>query len=130
MSRIVAARGRALARQFARPPWTGNRTGQTGADRNRPSPDQCLSGRFPDLRTTFSGRRRSLGIDEDTLIARIDALLKAGVLTRFGPLFNADRMGGVNVLAAMAVPNANSSGWPSSSICNRRSRTTIGANMR
>ncbi len=66
----------------------------------------ALQGGFPICERPFQVAAASLGIDEDTLIARIDALLQAGVLTRFGPLFNADRMGGINVLAAMAVPNA------------------------
>lgn len=47
-----------------------------------------------------------VGCDEATVLQRIEALLSDGTLTRFGPLFNADRMGGANVLAAMAVPEA------------------------
>ena len=48
-----------------------------------------------------------MGLEEDELIKRIGRLLEAGVLTRFGPLFNADRMGGANVLAAMSLPEAD-----------------------
>ena len=43
-------------------------------------------------------------IDEDAFVDDVERLLRANVLTRFGPLFNADRMGGTNVLAAMSVP--------------------------
>ncbi|MEW5967199.1 MAG: AsnC family transcriptional regulator [Pseudomonadota bacterium] len=64
----------------------------------------ALQGGFPICERPFQAAAEALGIDEAKLIERIDALLKAGVLTRFGPLFNAERMGGVNVLAAMSVP--------------------------
>ncbi len=66
-----------------------------------------FQGGFPICERPFQVVADRLGIDEASLIARIDALLKAGVLTRFGPLFNADRMGGINVLAAMAVPTSD-----------------------
>lgn len=45
-----------------------------------------------------------LGIDESVVITRVAALREAGVLSRFGPLYNAERMGGGLSLAAMAVP--------------------------
>ncbi len=63
-----------------------------------------LQGDFPICEQPFKIAAERLGLDETTLIARIDHLLKLNVLTRFGPLFNADRMGGANVLAAMSVP--------------------------
>lgn len=63
-----------------------------------------LQGDFPICEQPFKIAAERLGLDEATLIARIDHLLKLNVLTRFGPLFNADRMGGANVLAAMSVP--------------------------
>jgi DNA-binding Lrp family transcriptional regulator len=45
-----------------------------------------------------------LGIDEATLLARLQRLLDTGVLTRFGPMFQIERLGGRFVLAAQAVP--------------------------
>jgi DNA-binding Lrp family transcriptional regulator len=42
----------------------------------------------------------------EIVIARIRRLLDNGTLTRFGPLFNADEMGGAFCLCAMAVPAA------------------------
>lgn len=45
-----------------------------------------------------------LGISEDELLDRLRRLLADGWLSRFGPMYNADRLGGVNLLAAMAVP--------------------------
>jgi DNA-binding Lrp family transcriptional regulator len=41
---------------------------------------------------------------EAELIARIERLLAAGTLTRFGPLMDVERMGGAFLLAAMSVP--------------------------
>ncbi len=64
----------------------------------------ALQGDFPICEKPFKLVAEQLGLDEATLIARIEHLLKLNVLSRFGPLFNADRMGGANVLAAMSVP--------------------------
>ena len=47
-----------------------------------------------------------LGISEQKLIARLRRLRESGVLSRFGPMFNAERMGGAFCLCAMAVPEA------------------------
>ncbi len=65
-----------------------------------------LQGGFPLCETPFAAAAAPLGIPESELITRLDNLLGHGVLTRFGPLFNADRMGGANVLAAMSVPRS------------------------
>ena len=59
---------------------------------------------FPVCERPFLAAATGLGITEDELIGRIDRLLDDGTLTRFGPLFNADRLGGAFVLAAMQVP--------------------------
>lgn len=64
----------------------------------------ALQGGFPIAERPFAEAGHALGIDEDELIRRIAALLEGGVLTRFGPLFNADRFGGAVSLSAMAVP--------------------------
>jgi len=64
-----------------------------------------LQGGFPICERPFAVAAAEMGLSETDLIARIERLLADKVLTRFGPLFNADRMGGANVLAAMAVPN-------------------------
>ncbi|CAK0756136.1 Siroheme decarboxylase NirG subunit [uncultured Gammaproteobacteria bacterium] len=45
-----------------------------------------------------------LGLDESQVIARLERLLAEGTLTRFGPMVNAERMGGGLCLAALAVP--------------------------
>ena len=46
---------------------------------------------------------QALGIGEDEVLARIGTLIERGVLSRFGPMFNADRMGGAFTLAALGV---------------------------
>ena len=61
---------------------------------------------FPVCERPFLEAGRALGTTEDDLIARIDRLLRAGTLTRFGPLFQVERMGGAFTLAAMSVPVA------------------------
>lgn len=45
-----------------------------------------------------------LNTSEDTLLQRLQGMLDSGLLTRFGPLFNADHLGGVLSLCAMRVP--------------------------
>jgi len=66
-----------------------------------------LQGGFPICERPYDAAASALGIDAEELIRRIRRLLDARVLTRFGPLFNADRMGGANVLAAMSVPESD-----------------------
>jgi DNA-binding Lrp family transcriptional regulator len=45
-----------------------------------------------------------LGIAESDLLARLERLLADKVLTRFGPMFQVERMGGAFVLAALSAP--------------------------
>jgi DNA-binding Lrp family transcriptional regulator len=47
---------------------------------------------------------QQLGTSEDELLRRIDALLANDTLTRFGPMYHAERLGGALTLAAMQVP--------------------------
>jgi DNA-binding Lrp family transcriptional regulator len=92
-----------MRRALFQPGASGMNTMLSEIDRRLINAFQCG---FPIRERPFQAAAETLGLDEVALIARIEALLQAGVLTRFGPLFNADRMGGVNVLAAMAVPAA------------------------
>ncbi len=66
----------------------------------------ALQGGFPLTDTPYRDVADQLGMDESHLLARLQALLDARVLTRFGPMFQIERMGGRFVLAAMAVPEA------------------------
>ena len=65
----------------------------------------ALQGGFPVCERPFRAAAERLGLDEAELIARIDRLLADGILSRFGPLFHAERLGGALTLAAMAVPD-------------------------
>lgn len=59
---------------------------------------------FPLCERPFGEVAAGLGCDEATLIERIRALLEDKTLTRFGPLYDAERMGGAFTLCAMSVP--------------------------
>jgi len=62
---------------------------------------------IPVVPRPFAAAARDLGIDEAVLILRLKALLAQGALTRFGPLYNADRLGGAFTLCAMSVPEGD-----------------------
>lgn len=63
-----------------------------------------LQGGFPLCERPYLAAAQALGIGEDELIARIERLLTLGTLTRFGPLFQIERIGGAFSLCAMQVP--------------------------
>lgn len=67
----------------------------------------ALQGEFPLSETPFAEVGAALGLTEDEVIRRLDSLLEDRVLTRFGPMFQIERMGGAFCLAAMAVPEAD-----------------------
>ena len=66
-----------------------------------------LQGGFPLSERPFADAARELGIDEATLITKLQAMLAAGTLTRFGPMYDAERLGGAFTLCAMSVPAAD-----------------------
>ncbi|MBL8471554.1 MAG: AsnC family transcriptional regulator [Rhodocyclaceae bacterium] len=66
-----------------------------------------LQGDFPLCDEPYAEAARELGVDAGTLIERLRKMLAEGVLTRFGPMFQVERMGGRYLLAAMAVPEAH-----------------------
>ena len=63
-----------------------------------------LQGGFPVSERPYAEAAARLGISEATLIERLGGLLEQKVLSRFGPLYDAERLGGGLTLAAMAVP--------------------------
>lgn len=65
-----------------------------------------LQGGFPLTARPFAQAAMDLGLSEAALLTRLGALLAAGTLTRFGPLWDVERLGGAYCLAAMAVPGA------------------------
>lgn len=65
-----------------------------------------LQGGFPICDRPFLSAAERLGIGEEELIEGVRGLLEQGVLSRFGPLYHAERMGGALTLAALQVPEA------------------------
>ena len=63
-----------------------------------------LQGGFPICDQPYAEVGGRLDLDEDEVIARLERLLEDGVLSRFGPMYDAERLGGGLTLAAMAVP--------------------------
>lgn len=64
-------------------------------------------GDFPLGERPFAAVAQALGGDEEQIIDAIGRLLEQGLLSRFGPLYNAERMGGGLVLAALIVPETD-----------------------
>jgi len=64
----------------------------------------ALQGGFPVCERPYAEAAAGLGISEDELIRRLERLLADRMLTRFGPMYHAERMGGAFTLAAMQVP--------------------------
>jgi len=63
-----------------------------------------LQGGFPVCDSPYQVVADQLALTESDLIARIKALLDSGVLSRFGPLYHAEQMGGALTLAAVKAP--------------------------
>lgn len=66
-----------------------------------------LQGGFPVSERPYAEVAARLGLTEDDLMRRLDALLENGTLTRFGPMYHAERLGGALTLAAMKIPAAD-----------------------
>lgn len=63
-----------------------------------------LQGGFPICPRPFQELSERLGYSEDAVIDAVKKLMADGVISRFGPLFNTEKLGGAVTLAAMAVP--------------------------
>lgn len=63
-----------------------------------------LQGGFPLVPEPYAQVAQQLGITQEELLHRLQVLLDTKVLTRFGPMYQVERMGGSFVLAAMQVP--------------------------
>jgi DNA-binding Lrp family transcriptional regulator len=64
----------------------------------------ALQGGFPVSECPYAEAAGRLGLAEDELIRRLECLLAEGALTRFGPMYHAERLGGAFTLAAIKVP--------------------------
>ncbi|KRT53913.1 Lrp/AsnC family transcriptional regulator [endosymbiont of Ridgeia piscesae] len=63
-----------------------------------------LQGGFPLCEHPYREAAARFGISEDELIRRLEQMLEKKQLSRFGPLFNAERLGGGLSLCAMKIP--------------------------
>lgn len=63
-----------------------------------------LQGGFPLTPRPFRDAGAKLGLSEGELLDCVGELVAGGQLSRFGPLWNAEQMGGAVCLAAIAVP--------------------------
>jgi DNA-binding Lrp family transcriptional regulator len=63
-----------------------------------------LQGGFPICDQPFSAIAEPLGLSGSKLLARIRKLRDEGIISRFGPMWHAERMGGELTLTAMKVP--------------------------
>jgi len=64
----------------------------------------ALQDGFPICDAPYLQVATQLGLTEQDLITRLQTLLDNGTLTRFGPLYNAEQMGGALTLAAVKAP--------------------------
>jgi len=64
-----------------------------------------LQGGFPICAHPFQVLADRLGYDEETIIDGVKNLIADGYVSRFGPLYNTERLGGAVTLAAIAVPS-------------------------
>jgi len=65
-----------------------------------------LQGGLPVCERPFLEAAQRIGITEDDLLTRLAQLRQSGVLTRIGPLFQIERMGGAFTLAALSAPES------------------------
>lgn len=63
-----------------------------------------LQGGFPVCDEPYREVASQLGTTAEELMRRLDVLLENGTLTRFGPMYHAERLGGGLTLAAMQIP--------------------------
>lgn len=64
----------------------------------------ALQGGFPLSERPFADAAAPLGLTEAELLERLAGLRERGEISRFGPMYNAERLGGAVTLAAMTVP--------------------------
>ncbi|MCG6656877.1 Lrp/AsnC family transcriptional regulator [Halomonas campisalis] len=59
---------------------------------------------LPLVEAPFAAVANELSLSEGELLERLARLRESGVLSRFGPMYHAERLGGGLTLAALAVP--------------------------
>ncbi|WP_020408333.1 Lrp/AsnC family transcriptional regulator [Hahella ganghwensis] len=90
---------------------SGNKQNACRAPDVQPSLDELdrqiinhLQKGLPVCDTPYAKAAEALNITETTLLERLNTLINTGYLTRFGPMYHAERLGGALTLAAMKVP--------------------------
>lgn len=63
-----------------------------------------LQGGFPISPNPYQEVANKLGVSEEELLWRLEVMKTDGIYSRFGPLYNAEALGGAVTLAAMDVP--------------------------
>ena len=61
---------------------------------------------LPVTRRPFDTLAQELGLETSAVLERLRWLLESGTLSRFGPMYNAEQLGGALSLCAMQVPEA------------------------
>jgi siroheme decarboxylase len=64
-----------------------------------------LQGGFPICERPFAAAAAALGLEEGELLSRLKRLSADGVISRFGPMWHAEKMGGGLSLCAVKVPD-------------------------
>ncbi len=64
----------------------------------------ALQGGFPICPAPYAKAAETIGISQDELLQRLTRLCADGLLSRFGPMYHAEKLGGALTLAAMSVP--------------------------
>lgn len=64
----------------------------------------ALQGGFPVVDNPYAAAAQDLGIEEGQLITRLERLTETGALSRFGPMYHAEKLGGGLTLAALSAP--------------------------
>lgn len=64
----------------------------------------ALQGGFEIVERPYRRAAEKLGLGEEELIERLQRLVGSKALSRFGPMYNAERLGGAVTLCAVAAP--------------------------
>ncbi|MCC5882775.1 MAG: AsnC family transcriptional regulator [Halomonas sp.] len=62
---------------------------------------------LPLVESPYAAVAAEISLSEGELLYRLERLLEDGVLSRFGPMYHAERLGGGLTLAALEVPEAD-----------------------
>jgi len=65
-----------------------------------------LQSGLPICERPFAAAAQTLGITEEILLSRLERLQTAGFISRLGPMYQAEKLGGGLTLAAMQIPDS------------------------